>query len=74
MRVLDSELLKSYSRMATDGFNQGWHERNGGNLSYRMKAEEVEELREDFKEGEWRVIGWQKGDETALPGLAASSS
>ena len=70
MRVLDSELMKSYARMTMDGFNQGWHERNGGNLSYRMKTEEVEELREDFKEGEWRVIGWQKGDESAFPGLA----
>ena len=70
MRVLESELMKRYARMAMDGFNQGWHERNGGNLSYRMKAEEARELGEDFKEGEWRVIGWQKGDESAFPGLA----
>ena len=45
MRVLDSELMKGYARMAMDGFNQGWHERNGGNLSYRMKSEEVEALK-----------------------------
>ena len=70
MKVLDSELMKRYARMAIDGFNQGWHERNGGNLSYRMKIEEIEQLRDDFKEGEWRVIGWQKGDESAFPGLA----
>ena len=44
MRVLDSELMKGYARMAMDGFNQGWHERSGGKLSYRMKAEEVEAL------------------------------
>ena len=67
MKVLDSELMKSYVRMASDGFRQGWHERNGGNLSYRMKPEEVEQLREDFNlSGEWRVIGWQAGDERAV--------
>ncbi len=71
MKVVDSKLMKNYARMAMDGFNQNWHERNGGNLSYRMKSEEVEELKDDFSyEGEWRVIGWQQGDESAFPGLA----
>ena len=70
MKVLDSELMKSYARMASDGYDRGWHERNGGNLSYRMKEEEVEALRDDFREGEWRTIGWQKGDASAFPGLA----
>lgn len=71
MKVLDSELMKGYARMASDGFKQGWHERNGGNLSYRLKAEEVELLSEDFSyDGEWQVIGWQANDESAFPGLA----
>ena len=71
MKVVDSTLMKAYARMAMDGYNQNWHERNGGNLSYRMKAEEVEELKSDFSfDGEWRVIGWQKGDESAFPGLS----
>ena len=71
MKVLDSELMKSYARMTMDGYNQGWHERNGGNLSYRMKAEEVELLKEDFNENApWQVIGWQANDESAFPGLA----
>ena len=71
MKVLESQLMKRYARMAMDGFNQGWHERNGGNLSYRMKPEEVGELKEDFNENaEWRVIGWQAGDESGFPGLA----
>ena len=51
--------------MCNDGWEQGWHERNGGNLSYRMKAEEVEEVREYLKaSGEWKEIG------TSVPGLA----
>lgn len=63
--------MKAYARMAMDGFKQGWHERNGGNFSYRMKPEEVEEVRDDFNyDGEWRVIGWQENDESAFPGLA----
>ncbi|MCR5177533.1 MAG: rhamnulose-1-phosphate aldolase [Lachnospiraceae bacterium] len=70
MKVLDSELMKNYARMASDGYDRGWHERNSGNLSYRMKEEEVEALRDDFREGEWRTIGWQKGDASAFPGLA----
>ena len=41
MKVLDAEFVQGYIRMANDGWEQGWHERNGGNLTYRMKPEEV---------------------------------
>ena len=64
MRVLDAEFTKGFIRMADDGWQQGWHERNGGNLSYRMKQEEVDAVREDFKEGQWQDIG------TVVPDLA----
>ena len=37
------KVLEDYIRMCYDGFLQGWHERNGGNLTYRMKKEEAEE-------------------------------
>lgn len=44
--------------MCQDGFDQGWHERNGGNLSYRMKDEEVRDLEEDFCfDTEWKELG-----------------
>lgn len=51
--------------MCNDGWEQGWHERNGGNLSYRMKESEVEEIRGelDFTK-EWAPIG------TSVPNLA----
>lgn len=71
MKVLDSKLMEDYARMCMDGYNLGWHERNGGNLSYRMKEEEVEALKEDFETyegsaqtGNWTEIG------TEVPGLA----
>lgn len=41
-------ILEGYIRMCSDGFFQGWHERNGGNLTYRLKSEEVSELSHRF--------------------------
>lgn len=51
--------------MANDGWEQGWHERNGGNLSYRVKPEEVESVKENFeaKSGSQSVLAfriWQE--------------
>lgn len=39
----DIPVIKGFVRMCRDGWEQGWHERNGGNLSYRMTQEEVEQ-------------------------------
>ena len=64
MKFLDAEFVKGFIRMGYDGWTLGWHERNGGNLSYRVKPEEVESVRENFTEGEWREIG------TSVPNLA----
>ena len=64
MRFLDAEFVQGFIQMANDGWEQGWHERNGGNLSYRVKPEEVEMVREDLKPREWRAIG------TSAPKLA----
>ena len=44
MRILDTKFVRGFVKMADDGFQQGWHERNGGNLSYRLKDEEVQEI------------------------------
>ncbi|MDF2590087.1 MAG: Rhamnulose-phosphate aldolase [Anaerocolumna sp.] len=65
MRVLDAEFIKGFIRLATDGFNQGWHERNGGNLTYRIKTEEVNSVKENFNTNNpWMPIG------TTVKGLA----
>lgn len=37
MEVLDEGFIRSFIRMADDGWKQGWHERNGGNLSVPSK-------------------------------------
>ena len=64
MNVLDAQFVKDYIRMADDGWNQGWHERNGGNLSYRIKPEEVAEVADSLQPREWQPIG------TSVPALA----
>lgn len=64
MKFLDAEFVQGFIRMANDGWEQGWHERNGGNLSYRVKPEEVEMVKENFNSKEWQPIG------TSVPYLA----
>ena len=34
--IYDVANVKGFIRMCNDGWLQGWHERNGGNLTYRM--------------------------------------
>lgn len=58
MGILDVKIVKDYIRMCNDGWLQGWHERNGGNLTYRMKAEDVAECKPFFREpGPWVNMG-----------------
>lgn len=58
MSILDIPIIQEYIRMCNDGWLQGWHERNGGNLTYRMKREEVEQCRPYFRApGEWVNMG-----------------
>ena len=65
MRILDTKFVRGFIKMADDGFQQGWHERNGGNLSYRLKPEEVEGIKTRLSDnGEWTPIG------VSVPGLA----
>lgn len=65
MSVLDAEFAKAFIKVCNDGFQQGWHERNGGNLSYRLKDEEVQQIRGEIRnDGEWIPIG------TEVPELA----
>ena len=65
MSILDAGFIQGFMRMCSDGWEQGWHERNGGNLSYRIRPEEVEEVKAFFtQEGEWKAIG------TSVPQLA----
>lgn len=59
MKITDIPVMQDYIRMCGDGWDQGWHERNGGNLTYRMRPEEVDRCRPYFKEtpGDWVDMG-----------------
>lgn len=65
MNVLDTAFMKAFIRMANDGWEQGWHERNGGNLTYRLTKEEAASIKEELHtDRPWTPIG------TSVPGLA----
>ena len=64
MNVLDAAFARGFIRMADDGWRQGWHERNGGNLSYRIRPEEIAQVKGSLSPAEWRPIG------TSVPSLA----
>ncbi len=52
------EFMKGFIRVCEDGWLQGWHERNGGNLSYRMTAEEAAQAAPLFvKSTVWTKLG-----------------
>ena len=59
MAMEDLAFIKGFTRMCDDGWLQGWHERNGGNLTYRMTDEEVAEARAFFDDEprDWTQMG-----------------
>lgn len=58
MDIKKVKFVQGFIRMCSDGWEQGWHERNGGNLSYRIRPEELNEVKEFLAEtGEWQPAG-----------------
>lgn len=59
MSIYEIDVIQSFVRLCHDGWLQGWHERNGGNLTYRMREEEVEQCRPYFQSTtrEWVPFG-----------------
>lgn len=44
MGRFNSDFMQRFIRMASDGWMLGWHERNGGNLSYRLTEEDIDDI------------------------------
>ena len=42
MAVEQRPFMRAFVRLCSDGWAQGWNERNGGNASYRLSAEEAQ--------------------------------
>ena len=55
------QFMQGFVRLCSDGWLQGWHERNGGNLTYRLTDAEVAACKPYFNEtpGEWVNMGVQ---------------
>ena len=51
--------MRGFVRLCGDGWEQGWHERNGGNLTYRMTGADIEACRPYFSAtpSEWASLG-----------------
>ena len=65
MDIKQAKFMESFKRLTADAFAKGWHERNGGNLSYRIKPEEIEAVKPSLHPvREWQPIG------NTVPGLA----
>jgi len=58
MQILNAKFIEEFIRLSYDGFLQGWHERNGGNLSYRIKQSEIESIQSHLSsDKDWTPIG-----------------
>lgn len=53
MKVVKAPFMRRFIRMACDSWDQGWHECNGGNLSYRIRHDEMEPLFDKLTLGLW---------------------
>ncbi|MCL2513093.1 MAG: rhamnulose-1-phosphate aldolase [Oscillospiraceae bacterium] len=65
MNILKENFMQGFINMCDDANRKGWHERNGGNASYRMSEEEVEAVSACFAyEKPYQNIGFE------LPNIA----
>ena len=60
MLVEQQPFLRAFARLCSDGYAQGWHEANGGNLTYRMTDEDVAACKKSFDTSRpWVEMGVQ---------------
>lgn len=58
MLVEESICFCRFTRLCKDAFDQGWHEANGGNLSYRMSEHDLASCKGEFSvKGSWHELG-----------------
>ena len=73
-KVQETKMMQGFMKLCNDGWGLGWHEKNGGNLSYRMKVEEVdindeqtenEEIKEEASQGNTNTKSNNSGESLA---------
>lgn len=59
MNMTELPVVEGMIRLCTDGWQQGWHERNGGNVTCRLSKEETEAARQRLTHlpGPWMPLG-----------------
>lgn len=60
MGRLDLTCIGELAALGEAGFAQGWHERNGGNASYRLRADEAQAVEAACPaDAPWQPLGVQ---------------
>lgn len=58
MAIQDMKFIQNFIKITEDAWLKGWHERNGGNITYRLTEEEVKGVQEFVDDSrEWTPIG-----------------
>ena len=58
MGIMDMRFMKDFMKITNDAWLKGWHERNGGNITYRLTSDEVKSIQGDIDlNNEYRPIG-----------------
>ena len=50
MGLENMQFIQNFKKITEDAWLKGWHERNGGNITYRLTAEEVAGVKEFINE------------------------
>ena len=45
MTIEDMKFVQNFKKITNDAWLKGWHERNGGNITYRLTEDEVEAVK-----------------------------
>ncbi len=65
MKITEAKFIEGFIRVTEDGLKKGWHERNGGNFSYRINSDEITLIQSELKPVDhFRPIG------VSVPNLA----
>ena len=49
MDIKNATFMEGFKRLTADAFQKGWHERNGGNLSYRVRPDRGRQCTADLE-------------------------
>ncbi|HCQ5569828.1 TPA: rhamnulose-1-phosphate aldolase [Clostridioides difficile] len=50
MSIMEMNFIKDFMKITYDAWLKGWHERNGGNITYRLTPEEISGIKEFITE------------------------